>query len=263
MATRSSKTEPSRSGSAPDKVKRVARTAVRRKAQPSVEVATQARAQKTRDAILRAATRVFSRYGFAGGKIEQISRLSRTHDRMIYYYFGSKEKLFVEVLETAYARMNEAEAELEFDLAYPEQALTTVVHFVWHYYLAHPEMITLLNSENLQQGKHIKKSGQVARLSSPAVQVLDQVLRAGVEKGLFRDDISARDLYIEIAALGYFYLSNRYTLSAFLSVDLHAADNLAHWKAFITDITLRSVRRLPVNAAVPPETTLHALVGAR
>lgn len=226
MATRSSKTA----------------SPVRRKSTASVAVAAQARAQKTRDAILRAATRVFSRYGFAGGKVEQISRLSRTHDRMIYYYFGSKEKLFVEVLETAYARMNEAEEELVIDLNDPEQALATVVHFVWHYYLAHPEMITLLNSENLQKGKHIKKSASVSRLSSPAVQVLDQVLRAGVEKGLFRTDICARDLYIEIAALGYFYLSNSYTLSAFLSHDLKAPDNLAHWKAFITDVTLRSVR---------------------
>ncbi|HBT33075.1 MAG TPA: TetR family transcriptional regulator [Pusillimonas sp.] len=217
---------------------------VRRKATMPVAVVGQARAQKTRDAILRAATRVFSRHGFAGGKIEQISKLSRTHDRMIYYYFGSKERLFVEVLETAYARMNDAEAELAFDLNDPEEALTTVVHFVWQYYLDHPEMITLLNSENLQQGKHIRKSARVSKLSSPAVEVLDQVLAAGVKKGLFRHDVSARDLYIEIAALGYFYLSNRFTLSAFLNVDLRSAENLAHWKAFITDVTLRSVRQM-------------------
>lgn len=223
----------------------------KRKTTAPVTVAGQVRAQKTRNAILRAATRVFARYGFAGGKIEQISKLSRTHDRMIYYYFGSKERLFVEVLETAYARMNDAEAKLEFNLGDPEMALTTVVHFVWQYYLDHPEMMTLLNSENLQQGKHIKKSARVSRLSSPAVQVLEQVLRAGEEKGLFRDDISARDLYIEIAALGYFYLSNNHTLSAFLSVDLRAPDNLVHWKAFITDVTLRTVKRFDYSTATP------------
>lgn len=249
MATSSSKTSP--------------RT--RRKTTAPVAVVGQARAQKTRDAILRAATRVFSRNGFAGGKIEQISKLSRTHDRMIYYYFGSKERLFVEVLETAYARMNEAEAELEFDLDDPEKALTTVVHFVWQYYLDHPEMMTLLNSENLQQGKHIKKSARVSKLSSPAVQVLDQVLVAGVKKSLFRNDISARDLYIEIAALGYFYLSNRFTLSAFLNVDLRSAENLAHWKAFITDVTLRSVKQTsPTDArkASPIDAGQSASVGA-
>lgn len=202
---------------------------------------TQVRAHKTRDAILRAATKVFSKSGFADGRIESISKLSNTHDRMIYYYFGSKAQLFIEVLETNYQRMNEAESNLNINLEDPLAALTAIVDFVWHYYLEHPELITLLNSENLQRGKHIKKSARISELSSPAIGLLDQVLRTGVEKKLFRADIRARDLYIEIAALGYFYLSNRYTLSAFLSVDLTRKSELEHWQAFITDVTIRSV----------------------
>ncbi len=205
----------------------------------------QERAHKTRDAILRAATRVFARNGFTEGKIESISKLSRTHDRMIYYYFGSKAQLFVEVLEATYQKMNEAEANIHIDLQDPVAALKTVVNFVWQYYLDHPDFITLLNSENLLKGKHIKKSARASELSSPAVGVLDQVLRSGVEQGLFRGDISARDLYIEIAALGYFYLSNHYTLSVFLNSNLRGLGELEHWRTFITDIALRSVVRLP------------------
>jgi AcrR family transcriptional regulator len=202
---------------------------------------TQARAVATRDTILRAAIRVFSKSGFAGGRIESISKLSRTHDRMIYYYFGSKEKLFIEVLETIYQRMNEAEAALQIEFDDPVQALTTIVHFHWQYYLDHPELLTLLNSENLHHGRHLKKSARVSELSSPAVSILDQVLQTGAERGLFRPDIGARDLYIAIASLGYFYLSNRYTLSAFLNADLMAKNALAHWREFITSIVLRSV----------------------
>ncbi|MEN3364143.1 MAG: TetR/AcrR family transcriptional regulator, upper aerobic nicotinate degradation pathway regulator [Burkholderiales bacterium] len=195
----------------------------------------------TRDTILRAAIRVFSKNGFSGGRVESISKLSRTHDRMIYYYFGSKEKLFIEVLETIYQRMNEAEAALEIGFDDPVKALTTIVHFHWQYYLDHPELLTLLNSENLHHGKHLKKSARVSELSSPAVSILDQVLQTGVERGLFRADVSARDLYIAIASLGYFYLSNRYTLSSFLNADLMDKEALAHWREFITSIVLRSV----------------------
>jgi AcrR family transcriptional regulator len=202
---------------------------------------TQARAVATRETILRAAIRVFSKSGFAGGRVESISKLSRTHDRMIYYYFGSKEKLFIEVLETIYQRMNEAEAALQIDFDDPMQALTTIVHFHWQYYLDHPELLTLLNSENLHHGKHLKKSSRVSELSSPAVSILDQVLRTGVERGLFRPDVDARDLYIAIASLGYFYLSNRYTLSAFLDADLMDKEALLHWREYITGIVLRSV----------------------
>lgn len=203
--------------------------------------ATQQRAHKTREAILRAATRVFARNGFTDGKVESISRLSGTHDRMIYYYFGSKAQLFVEVLETAYEKMNEAEARIDIDLEEPVSALTTIVHFVWQYYLDHPEFITLLNSENLLKGRHIKKSARASELSSPAVAILEDVLRSGVEKGVFRADKRARDLYIEIAALGYFYLSNHYTLSVFLNADLRGKGELDHWKSVITDTVLRSV----------------------
>ena len=207
----------------------------------AIHVATQVRAHKTRDSILKAATRVFARNGFTDGKIESISRLSRTHDRMIYYYFGSKAQLFVEVLETAYEKMNEAEAKIDIDLNDPVAALTTVVHFVWQYYLDHPEFITLLNSENLLKGRHIQKSERASQLSSPAVAILDDVLQSGVEKNLFRADRTGRDLYIKIAALGYFYLSNHYTLSVFLSTDLRAEGELEHWKSVITDTILRSV----------------------
>ncbi len=231
------------------------KTAIRQTRKTASETSTrgiQVRAHKTRESILRAATRVFSKNGFAEGRIDSISKLSRTHDRMIYYYFGSKAQLFIEVLETNYQRMNEAETGLDIELEDPVASLTTVVHFVWQYYLDHPELITLLNSENLQQGKHIKKSARVSELSSPAVGILDKVLQAGVEKNLFRSDMRARDLYIEIAALGYFYLSNRYTLSAFLNADLASRDELQHWRTFITDVVIRSVMIAPRTPAPKP-----------
>jgi AcrR family transcriptional regulator len=205
--------------------------------------ALQARAVETRDAILKAAIRIFAKHGFSGGRIEQISKLAKTHDRMIYYYFGSKEKLFIEVLETIYQRLNDAEAALEFDLDDPVEALRIVVRFNWQYYLDHPEFITLLNSENLHQGKHVKKSAQVSELSSPAVNLLAKIIKAGHQQGLFRKDIRARDLYLTIAALGYFYLSNRHTLSAFLNTDLLAKKAVSSWLESMVDTVLRKVMR--------------------
>ncbi|HCE10428.1 MAG TPA: TetR family transcriptional regulator [Oxalobacteraceae bacterium] len=221
------------------------KTAPRKKAVVKPTRGKQARALTTRDTILRAAIRVFAKKGMAGGRVESISKLSHTHDRMIYYYFGSKEKLFIEVLETTYQRMNDAEAALQIDIGDPVGALITVVHFTWQYYLDHPEFMTLLNSENLHHGKHVSKSVRVSELSSPAVSILEQILQAGAEQRIFRPDMLARDLYVAIAALGYFYLSNRYTLSAFLSADLMAKDAIVHWRDFITDMVLRSVMNAP------------------
>ena len=198
-------------------------------------------AQATRDSILRAATKVFAKHGFAGGRIEQISKAAKSYDRMIYYYFGSKEGLFIEVLEEMYRRFNEAESKLALDAVAPVEALCAVIRFMWLHYQKHPEFITLLNTENLHRGKHIAKSLRAREYSSPAVSVLGDVLARGAQQKLFRDDVAARDVYLMIASMGYFYLSNRFTLSAFLGEQLDTADALAHWEAFLIDAVLRAV----------------------
>ncbi len=202
-------------------------------------------AQATRDSILRAATKVFAKSGYAGGRIEQISKAAKSYDRMIYYYFGSKEGLFIAVLEEMYRRFNEAESKLVLGAAAPADALQTVIRFMWGYYQKNPEFITLLNTENLHRGKHISKSLRAREYSSQALNVLGDVLTRGAQQKLFRSDVSARDVYLMIAALAYFYLSNRFTLSAFLGEELETPAALAHWETFLIDSVLRTVAAAP------------------
>jgi AcrR family transcriptional regulator len=202
-------------------------------------------AQTTRDNILRAATKVFARYGYEGGSVEKISQSAKSFDRMIYYYFGSKEGLFIEVLEDMYRRMNDAELELDLDLEQPVESLKEVIRFVVTYYSKNPEFITLLNTENLHRGKHISKSMRAREYSSPAIAIIQKLLESGVKKKVFRADISARNVYLLIAATGYFYISNRHTLSAFLGEDLQTPEALADWQAFITSTVLRTVMLNP------------------
>jgi AcrR family transcriptional regulator len=202
-------------------------------------------AQTTRDNILRAATKVFARYGYEGGSVEKISQSAKSFDRMIYYYFGSKEGLFIEVLEDMYRRMNDAELALDLDLEQPVESLKDVIRFVVTYYSKNPEFITLLNTENLHRGKHISKSMRAREYSSPAIAIIQKLLESGVKKKVFRADISARNVYLLIAATGYFYISNRHTLSAFLGEDLQTPEALADWQAFITSTVLRTVMLNP------------------
>ncbi len=206
-------------------------------------------AKTTREAILRAATKVFAKHGFAGGRIEQISTAAKSHDRMIYYYFGSKEALFIAVIEHSYRRFNDAEQALALDVRQPRQALSEVIGFVWRYYQDHPEFIALLNTENLLRGKHVAKSLQVREYSSPVIAITDRVLQSGAALGLFRPGLSARDIYLMIAAMAYFYLSNRYTLSSFLGENLDAPEALAHWEAFVIDAVQRTVALHPTPGA--------------
>ena len=225
---------------APSRPQRPARAAAMsgKPARPGVR---ESAAIATRDAILRAATRVFAKHGFAGGRIEMISTAAKSHDRMIYYYYGSKEALFIAVIEDTYRRFNEAEQALALDVQQPRQALSDVIRFVWRYYQKNPEFITLLNTENLLRGKHVGKRPTVREYSSPVIAITDSVLRSGAAQGLFRPELKARDVYLMIASMAYFYLSNRYTLSSFLGENLEAPEALAHWEGFVIDAVHRTV----------------------
>jgi len=211
----------------------------------------EAAAQATRDAILKAATKVFAKYGYDGGSVEKISKAAKSYDRMIYYYFGSKEGLFIAVLESIYQRMDEAEAALALDTTRPVDALTAVIRFVLGYYRKNPEFVTLLNTENLHKGRHISKSLRAHEYSSRAVAILSEILRNGAEQGLFRTDLVSRDVYLLIAATGYFYTSNRHTLSAFLGEPMALPAAVTHWEDFVIDTLLRTVRADGIQG-IPP-----------
>jgi AcrR family transcriptional regulator len=191
--------------------------------------------------ILEAATEEFADHGYGGARVERISRRARTVDRMLYYYFGSKEQLFRAVLEGAYERLGRAEEQLSLATTPPLEGMRQLIAFTWDYYCAHPEFIRLLNSENQHRGQHLKKSTRVRQLSFPLLSTLRDLLGRGGGDGQFRTDVDPVQIYITIAALGYFYLSNRYTLSRFLDRDLMAEDQRSVWLTHITEVVMNHI----------------------
>lgn len=210
--------------------------------QTSGRAPRQSRAQDTRDGLLKAAVSVFAESGLTGGSVSRIAKLANSHDRMIYYYFGSKEGLFVAALEEIYRQYNEAESQVNLDLRQPTEALKTAIVFFVRYFRDHPEFVTVLNSENLHRGKHISKSLLASQFSKPAIGLVHRALEAGQMCGAFRADVSPRDIYVMISAMGYFYQSNQYTLSAFLGERLSDPDMFSQWETFVIDAVLRTVR---------------------
>ena len=202
---------------------------------------------RTRARILRAARAEFMRHGYSGARVERISRTGRSSDRMIYYYFGSKKALYLAVLEAVYDELGEAESALAIDAGEPLEALVALIAFTWNYYLAHPEFVALLSNENLQRGRHVAKSAKVKQLSRPVLGILETILAEGTRQKVFRSGLDVKKVYLTLAALGYFYLSNRYTLSSFLGTDLMRADEREAWLAEITRVMIASVSA-PVSA---------------
>ncbi len=192
----------------------------------------------TRSRILDAATREFARFGLGGARVDRIAARAGANKRMLYYYFGGKDALFLAVLEHTYASIRSAEQELHLLDTSPVAAIEQLVEFTWRYYLEHPEFLTLLNSENLHRARHLKRSKQICATNSPLIATLRKVLRRGEAQGVFRRGVDPLQLYISIAGLAYFYLSNNHTLSQVFDRDLAAPgareDRLAHMTELVT-----------------------------
>jgi AcrR family transcriptional regulator len=214
------------------------------KATPTVTVEPRSRdADRSQLAILASARDEFALRGLAGARMDSIAERAGLNKRLIYYYFGSKDDLFLAVLERTYADIREAEQMLHLDEIEPVEAIRRLISFTWHYYLEHPEFITLLNSENLHRAAHLKRSDRIQEMNSPLVQLLDNVLERGKRENLFRAGVDPVQLYISVASLCYFYLSNNDTLSAVFGRNLRAPKAMAQRLSHMTDLVLGYVLR--------------------
>jgi len=222
---------------------RAARTgaATRRNGRSARRVAGELRGrdpERTRARILDAATREFARYGLGGARVDRIASGAGANKRMLYYYFGDKDALFQAVLEHSYESIRTAEQELNLLDVDPVEGVARLIAFTWHYYIAHPEFLTLLNSENLHRGRHLKGSRRIRTTNSPLIATLDEILSRGARAGTFRSGVDALQLYISIAGLSYFYLSNNHTLSAVFGRELASADAQTARLAHMTDVII-------------------------
>lgn len=216
------------------------RTAPRRGRPPASERGPDA--DHTRQNILEVATREFADKGFSGARIDEIAALTQTSKRMIYYYFNSKEGLYIAVLEHAYQRIRHIESELHLEDIAPEDALRRLVEFTFDYQVGNPEFIRLVMNENMHSGEFLAQSSLIQQLNTPAILGLSQVYERGCKAGVFRTGLDPIDLHMSISALCFFTVSNRHTFSLIFKRDLGSPATQALRRANIVDMIVRYVR---------------------
>ena len=173
--------------------------------------------------------------------MDAIAARAKANKRMLYHYFGGKRDLFLAVLESVYGDIRAAERTLELEHLEPMEALRRLTEFTWRYYLQHPELLTLVNSENLHRAKHLKKSEVIKAASRRFVNMVGDILERGAAQGIFRPGIDPVQLNITIAAIGYYYLTNRFTGSIIFERDLMAKEAINERLQFNVDTIMRLV----------------------
>ena len=176
--------------------------------------------EKVSEAILNAAIGEFFEHGFGGARVDAIARRAKTNKRYLYVYVGNKEAIWLAALERVYEIMRAGERELKLENLPPDEGMRQLIRFNFRFHVEHPEFISMLNDENRQKGRNLRRSTKAQKMYSPLLAWIEGLLRRGEETGLFRRRVDPMQLYISIAALSYFYCSNQYTLSAIFGQDL-------------------------------------------
>jgi len=195
-------------------------------------------AQATKERILSVAFKEFAARGYDGARIDAIVARCKISKNLIYHYFASKEDLFIEVMERAYGAMRERQNELALSGDDPVADMRTLVEKTIQHFVEQPEFIQLLATENLHKAAHIKKSRVIPVIFNPLRKALSEILEKGKTKGVFRQDADWVDLYVSISGLGSYAVSNRYTLSYVLGVDLGSPERLASRMKHIPDMVM-------------------------
>jgi AcrR family transcriptional regulator len=197
---------------------------------------------RTKADIIAVATEEFSEHGLSGARVDSIAERTRTSKRMIYYYFQSKEGLYREVLVNYYLTLRNAERELNLDDLPPLEAIEKLVHFTVDFHNRHGDDVRLVITENMQRGRHIKTLPSLEPINSVVINAVRRICERGATDGVMREGIDPIDLYMSIAALSFFNISNRHTFSIIFNTDMESAEALELRKASITDMILRYVR---------------------
>src|SRR5580700_8762967 len=207
-------------------------------------------AERTRQEILDVAISEFARNGYSGARVDEIAARTRTTKRMIYYYFGGKEQLYIAVLEQAYAIARDSEQCLDVDHLDPVSAIRTLAELTFDHHESHPDFISLVAIENIHHGEFIAKSEALAELNTPAVSVTAGILDRGRASGVFLRNVDAIDVHMLISAFCFFRMSNRHTFGAIFGLDMLDQARRDHYRTMVGDMIV-SYLTTPSDPAVP------------
>ena len=199
--------------------------------------------ERTMAEILEVATQEFAEKGLSGARIDAIAETTRTSKRMIYYYYGSKEGLYLAVLEESYRRMRAIEAELHLEDLEPEDALRRLVEFTFDHHAGNEDYIRLVMNENIARGAYLSQSKSIQELNVPAIDAISKLYERGVRQGVFRTGLDPVDIHASISALTFFNVSNQHTFSLLFKNKAKSLAQDVVRRASITEMVLRFVKQ--------------------
>ena len=195
--------------------------------------------EKTRENILQEALVEFVEQGLTGARVDAIAERTHTSKRMIYYYFTSKEQLYIEVLEKLYGEIRSTESRLHLDELEPREAIHRLVEFTFDHHDMNADFVRMVSVENIHKGEYIKRSEGIKAMNLTIVHALENILRRGVEQHIFRPGLNPLDVHLLVCSFCFYRVSNRYTVGEIFQIDMSDPQVKQRQREMICDSVLR------------------------
>lgn len=193
--------------------------------------------------ILAVARQEFVEKGLSGARVDHIAAHTATSKRMIYYYFGDKEGLYLAVLEEAYRRVREAELDLDHEALPPAEAMKRLAGVAFDYHAANPDFVRLVMVENIHHARHLKRSTLISRLNMSAIRTVGDIYSRGVAEGVFRAGLDPLDIHLTFTAPAFYNVSNRATIQQVFGHDMGDPEATKRRRISVIDAVMRFVAR--------------------
>jgi AcrR family transcriptional regulator len=194
--------------------------------------------ERTKRDIIDVATVEFAAEGYSGARVDTIAAKTRTSKRMIYYYFGGKEQLYLAVLAEAYRSIRMLESQLDIDSCDAREALRRLIEATFDHDEQNPNFIRLVSIENIHHGKHLKQHPELRRLNASVIETLEKILQRGRSERVFRADVDPIDLHLAISSYCFFRVANRHSFGALFDYDLSEPNIRTRSRHQIVDMIL-------------------------
>lgn len=197
---------------------------------------------KSKHKILQAAVTEFCRHGYSGARVERIAAKSKSNLRMIYHYFGDKERLYLAVLESAYSRIREQEGKLDLPQAVPAEGMRALIRFTFDFFAANTDVLAIINGENTLRARYLRKLPNVRAMTVPLIDTISNMLEQGEHERVFRRDLDPIQIYVSLVALSQLHILNQHTLSVIFDTDLAEPNWLAARRQHVEDMIMSYLR---------------------
>ncbi|WP_432797087.1 TetR/AcrR family transcriptional regulator [Poriferisphaera sp. WC338] len=167
-----------------------------------------ANAQMQRQRILSHACDAFAAFGPETTRLQDIAERAGVDRRLVYHYFKSKDKLYLEVLQDLFAKLVDLSEDVCHNVDNLEEMIEKLMRRYYRFCCNNPAFVRVLMWENLRDVKGLREYADQCKLINVNFEILKPLILSAASKGKCRADLDPTMLLITCLSNCLYFLTN-------------------------------------------------------